>query len=195
MRTKVSKLQASRALNSDADLIAGIAGGDQDCLARLYDRYSGAAMGLACRICGSRTLAEEVVQEAFMSIWQRPGSFDPGRGTAQAFLLGIVHHKAVDAIRREASRAKREEQLAADRESVVEHDVAEEAWLTLRRESVRKALKQLSDVQREALELAYLHGLTYSEVAARLDIPLGTAKTRMRDGMIKLRALLASNQP
>jgi RNA polymerase sigma-70 factor (ECF subfamily) len=194
MRSRASKLQASAELKSDADLIACIAGGDQGCLASLYDRYAGAAMGLAWRVCGSKTLAEEVVQEAFMSIWQRPGSFDPRRGTAQAFLLGIVHHKAVDAVRRESSRTRREEQLATEPEGLVENDVVEEAWLSMRRASVRNALKQLSDVQRQALELAYLHGHTYSEVAARLNIPLGTAKTRMRDGMIKLRALLGSDQ-
>jgi RNA polymerase sigma factor (sigma-70 family) len=195
MRSRASRLWASSELSSDADLIACIAGGDQGCLARLYDRYAGAAMGLAWRICGSKTIAEEVVQEAFMSIWHRPGSFDPRRGTAQAFLLGIVHHKAVDAVRRESSRTRREEQLATEAEGLIEIDVVEEAWLSMRRERVRTALKQLSEVQREALELAYLHGLTYSEVAARLDIPLGTAKTRMRDGMIKLRALLAADQP
>lgn len=190
-RAKVTQINGPL---SDARLINGICSGDQRCLAMLYDRYAGAAFGLAWRVCGNRTIAEDVVQEAFLSIWQRPGSFDSRRGTAESFLLGIVHHKAVDAIRRESSVHKREEKFAADPQEVSENEVVEAAWLSMRRESVRSALKQLSDVQREALELAYLHGLTYRDVASRLGIPLGTAKTRMRDGMIKLRALLGPGE-
>ena len=193
MKSRVSKLDESVS-RSDAQLIKGIAGGDQRCLAKLFDRYSGSALGLAWKICGNRTIAEEVVQEAFLSIWQRPGTFDSSRGTAENFLLGIVHHKSVDAIRRESSVRRREEQFFSDPQETNENDVVEEAWLSMRRRSVRNALAQLSDLQREALELAYLHGLTYADVAARLGIPLGTAKTRMRDGMIKLRALLSGEQ-
>lgn len=195
VKSKVWKLSELNERVSDAHLISGIANGDQRCLAMLYDRYGSSALGLAWKVCGNRTIAEDVVQEAFLSIWQRPGSFDSRRGTAESFLLGIVHHKAVDAIRREASVHRREEKFAADPLESTESDVMEAAWLSIRREEVRNALKQLSDVQREALELAYLHGLTYNDVAVRLGIPLGTAKTRMRDGMIKLRALLSPGAP
>ncbi|MEX2553842.1 MAG: sigma-70 family RNA polymerase sigma factor [Actinomycetota bacterium] len=195
MKSRTFKLPEISERVSDAHLISGIANGDQRCLAKLYDRYGGAAMGLAWKVCGNRTIAEDVVQEAFLSIWQRPGGFDSRRGTAEAFLLGIVHHKAVDAVRRESSVHRREERIAADPLESTENDVMEAAWLAMRRRDVRNALKQLSGVQREALELAYLQGLTYSEVAVRLGIPLGTAKTRIRDGMIKLRALLSPGGP
>jgi RNA polymerase sigma-70 factor (ECF subfamily) len=195
VKSRTFKLPEISERVSDAHLISGIANGDQRCLAKLYDRYGGAAMGLAWKVCGNRTIAEDVVQEAFLSIWQRPGGFDSRRGTAEAFLLGIVHHKAVDAVRRESSVRRREERVAADPLESTENDVMEAAWLAMRRRDVRNALKQLSGVQREALELAYLHGLTYSEVAVRLGIPLGTAKTRIRDGMIKLRALLSPGGP
>jgi RNA polymerase sigma-70 factor (ECF subfamily) len=195
VKSRTFKLPEISERVSDAHLISGIANGDQRCLAKLYDRYGASAMGLAWKVCGNRTIAEDVVQEAFLSIWQRPGGFDSRRGTAEAFLLGIVHHKAVDAVRRESSVHRREERVAADPLESTENDVMEAAWLAMRRRDVRNALRQLSVVQREALELAYLHGLTYSEVAVRLGIPLGTAKTRIRDGMIKLRALLSPGGP
>ncbi|MGQ0679559.1 MAG: sigma-70 family RNA polymerase sigma factor [Actinomycetota bacterium] len=194
MRGRPSRLSPVDEPLSDEQLIGGIASGDQRCLGTFYDRYASAAFGLAWRICNNKTLAEDVVQEAFLSIWQRPGSFDSRRGSAEAFLLGIVHHKAVDAIRREASVHRREQQAAPDMPYISDSEVVEAAWLSMRRDRVRAALRQLSDVQREALELAYLHGLTYSDVAARLGIPLGTAKTRMRDGMIRMRAILASTE-
>lgn len=190
MRTKTGKLKKRREEPDDAGLLKGIVNGDQACLSMFYDRYAGLAFGLAWKICNNRAIAEDVVQEAFMAVWQRPSSFDSSRGSAGSFLLGIVHHKAVDAIRKEESVRRREENFTSDLSNASGDEVIEAAWLALRRQSVLKALQQLSDVQREALELAYLHGLTYSEVAARLHIPLGTAKTRMRDGLIKLRDIL-----
>lgn len=182
-------------------LLKGLASGDQRCLAALYDRYAGPALGLAFKVCGNRTLAEDVVQEAFLALWQRPDSFDARRGSAGSFLMGIVHHKAVDAVRREAAVHRREEHYASDPTEYSEEQVVEAAWVSMRRDKIRLALGRLSQVQRQAIELAYFQGLTYSEVAQRLEIPLGTAKTRMRDGMIRLRSLLAetgeadSNEP
>lgn len=174
----------------DEVLLSGIANGDLSCLNSFYDRYSFPALGLATKICGNRTVAEDVVQDAFLSIWGRPGKFDSSRGTPVAFLMGVVHHKAVDAIRRETSLRRREE-LAFDPKQFYEEDLVELAWLSLSRERMRSALKQLSPAHCQALELAYVHGLTYVEVATHLEIPLGTAKTRMRDGMIKLKALVS----
>jgi len=181
-------------LFDDAGLVRGLAAGDQQSLAALYDRYANAALGLAFKICGNRTIAEDIVQEAFLALWQRPDSFDVKRGSPGAFLMGIVHHKAVDAVRRESSVHRREENFAMDTPDSSGDEVLEAAWVSIRRQKVLAALSQLSGVQRQALELAYLQGLTYSEVASRLDIPLGTAKTRMRDGMIRLRTLLSQSE-
>lgn len=180
--------------SDDSDLLGGLASGNQASLAALYDRYGNAALGLAFKVCGNRAIAEDIVQEAFLALWQKPDSFDARRGSAGSFLMGIVHHKAVDAVRREASVHRREENFAAEPQESSEDEVVEAAWVAMRKSKVRAALALLSDVQREALELAYLQGLTYSDVAARLDIPLGTAKTRMRDGMIRMRTLLAQSE-
>lgn len=180
--------------SDDSDLLSSLAAGNQESLAALYDRYGNAALGLAFKVCGNRAIAEDIVQEAFLALWQKPDSFDARRGSAGSFLMGIVHHKAVDAVRREASVHRREENFAAEPQESSDDEVVEAAWVAMRKSKVLAALKQLSDVQREALELAYLHGLTYSDVAARLNIPLGTAKTRMRDGMIRMRTLLAQSE-
>lgn len=194
MRSRIRKPAPEDERLDEEKLVRGLAAGDQSCLSALYDRYGSAALGLAFKVCGNRTIAEDIVQEAFLALWQRPDSFDSKRGSAGSFLLGIVHHKAVDAVRREASVHRREESYAADPQGSSEDEVVEAAWISMRRQKVLGALRQLTDVQREALELAYLQGLTYSDVADRLNIPLGTAKTRMRDGMIRLRALLAQSE-
>lgn len=194
MKSKMRRPSRVDETSGESDLLSGLAAGDQRCLAALYDRYGNAALGLAFKVCGNRTIAEDIVQEAFLALWQRPDSFDAKRGSAGSFLMGIVHHKAVDAVRREASVHRREENFAVDPQESSEDEVVEAAWLSMRKTKVLSALRQLSPVQREALELAYLKGLTYSEVAERLNIPLGTAKTRMRDGMIRMRALLEQSE-
>lgn len=178
----------------ESDLLGGLVTGDQQSLAALYDRYGNAALGLAFKVCGNRAIAEDIVQEAFLALWQKPDSYDATRGSAGSFLMGIVHHKAVDAVRREASVHRREENYAAEPQESSEDEVVEAAWVAMRKTKVLAALRQLSAVQREALELAYLQGLTYSDVATRLNIPLGTAKTRMRDGMIRMRTLLGQSE-
>lgn len=182
--------RASEDVGDDEWLMNGVARGNHSSLARLYDLYASSAMGLATKICGCRTLADDVVQEVFIAIWQSPARFDSGRGTARAFLMGMVHHKAIDAIRRETSIQKRETQFASEMPKFCADTMFDSAWISVRRQRVGAALQQLSQVQREALELAYLEGLTYCDVAARLCIPLGTAKTRIRDGMIRLTTLL-----
>jgi RNA polymerase sigma-70 factor (ECF subfamily) len=168
-----------------------ISAGDVAAFQSVYDRYAPQAYGLALRISRSRQIAEESVQDAFLSLWNRPGSYRPGKGSLLAYLLRIVHNKTVDAVRHEESLRRRT--LAADdvREEMDDGDLTELAWEALRRQRVRATLQHLSDVQRESLELAYFGGLTMSEVADTLGIPLGTAKTRIRDGMIRLRSLLS----
>lgn len=185
---EAGKPKAERSVVDDK-LLAGIVKGDERSLAMLYDRHSATALALATRVCSSRTLAEDAVQEAFLSLWHRPGNFDPRCGSVRGFLMAVVHHKAVDAVRREMSLRRRDE-LAFDPKPFHEDDMTEAAWISIRRSRVRQALRQLPPAQYEALHLAYLQGLTYVEVATRLDIPLGTAKSRMRDGMIKLKALI-----
>lgn len=178
----------------DRSLLLDVTKGDQAAFETLYDQYVMPALGLAMKICGDRALAEDVVQETFLSIWRRPGAYSPDRGTVSAYVLGMVHHKAVDAIRHEESLRRRERAALSQVEFSTGDELVEEAWVSVRRDRVRRAVSRLSDAQREALELAYFEGLTYSEVADKLGIPLGTAKTRLRDGMIRLRDVLADER-
>jgi len=194
MKSRMRRQPRAEELSDDSDLLGGLAAGNQESLAALYDRYGKTALGLAFKVCGNRAIAEDIVQEAFLALWQKPDGFDARRGSAGSFLMGIVHHKAVDAVRREASVHRREENFAAEPQESSEDEVVEAAWVAMRKSKVQAALGQLSHVQREALELAYLQGLTYSDVAARLNIPLGTAKTRTRDAMIRMRTLLAQGE-
>ncbi|MGH2722297.1 MAG: sigma-70 family RNA polymerase sigma factor [Actinomycetota bacterium] len=178
-------------VEEDAELFRRIAQGDRAAFERLYDRYAASAFGIARRVCGDASLAEDVVQEAFLSIWRRPASYSPERGKVGSYLFGVVHNKAVDAIRREESLRRREQAYGGVEDEVGAADeVVEGAWLALRGRQVREAVTRLSKVQREAIELAYFEGLTCTQVAAKLGIPLGTAKTRLRDGMIRLRSVL-----
>jgi RNA polymerase sigma-70 factor (ECF subfamily) len=181
------------ARDDDARVTGAISAGDVGAFESVYDRYAPQAFGLALRISRSRQIAEESVQDAFLSLWNRPGSYRPGRGSLLAYLLRIVHNKTVDAVRHEESLRRRT--LAAEnvQEDMDDGGLTELAWEALRRHRVRATLQLLSDVQRESLELAYFGGLTMSEVAGTLGIPLGTAKTRIRDGMIRLRSLLSSD--
>jgi RNA polymerase sigma-70 factor, ECF subfamily len=176
----------------DRELLRRISKGDEEAFNELYERYARAAYGLASRICGDKDLAEDVVQEAFLSIWRRPASYRPEKGSVAAYVLGAVHHKSVDAVRHEEA-VRRREHAAGGSDEASGDDIAEEGWLLVMRDQIRSAVDKLSDVQRQALELAYFDGLTYSEVAQRLEIPLGTAKTRLRDGMIKLRNVLSDS--
>lgn len=177
----------------DRELLLLATRGDVKAFEALFDRYAAAAYALAVRICGDRVLAEDVVQETFLSVWRRPGSYSPARGTVAAYILGTLHHKAVDAVRHEQAIRRRVDHLAERGLEPGPPELVEEAWLSVRRDQVRAAVNQLSEVQREAMELAYFEGLTYSEVAEKLGIPLGTAKTRLRDGIIRLRSLLSDS--
>jgi RNA polymerase sigma factor (sigma-70 family) len=172
---------------SDEALVALAARSEQAALAELYDRYGRAAYGLALRVLRDDALAEDAVQEAFLSMWRTASRFVPERGTASTWILTLVHRRAVDVVRREQRRR------ADPLERVPEPGggaVDEEAWVRLQRERVQAALKQLPDQQREALELAYYGGFTQSELAERLGQPLGTIKSRMFMGLSRLRELL-----
>ncbi|HEY7004437.1 MAG TPA: sigma-70 family RNA polymerase sigma factor [Gaiellaceae bacterium] len=172
---------------SDEALIALLARGDDGALAELYDRFGAVAYGLAVRIARDAALAEDVVQEAFMTVWRTASRFVAERAKARTWILTLVHRRAVDLVRREQSR--RAEPLKGLPEAAG-RTADEEAWLRLERTRVQEALKRLPDQQREAIELAYYGGFTQSELADRLGEPLGTVKSRMFTGLNRLRELL-----
>jgi RNA polymerase sigma-70 factor (ECF subfamily) len=176
---------------SDEDLIEAAAAGDGQALSALYDRYAAAVYALALGIVRNPEAAKEVTQEVFLSFWRRPGRFDRSRGSGRAWLLSLAHHRAVDVLRRNRVRhanSLTEEAAASD------EDWTEEVVRSLEGARVREALAALPEAQREALVLAYYGGLTQREIAERLGIPLGTVKTRMRDGLLRLRALLGGGR-
>ena len=172
----------------DEALPAQLARGDENALAELYDRFGRVAYGLAVRVLRDPALAQDAVQDAFLGAWRTAASFDPARGTTSTWLMTLVHRRAVDLVRRE-HRRKTEPLEGAPVASGKTTD--EEAAVREERRRVQAALAQLPSDQREALELAYYGGLTQSELAERLDVPLGTVKSRMFVGLAKLRDLLA----
>lgn len=175
----------------DGQLVELVAQKDAGALEALYDRYGRAAYSLARRILTEETLAQDVVQEVFLSLWRDARRFDAGRGTVATYLLSMTHHRAVDVVRREENlrrwRTSDEGlELAPDPKARVEDEVE----ASERRSEVRAALAELPAAQREALLLAYFGGYTQREVAALVGVPLGTVKTRMAAGMRKMREAL-----
>ena len=174
---------------SDEALVALVARGDEDALAELYDRVGRVAYGLALRVLRDERHAEDAVQEAFLQVWRSAATFRAERAKASTWILTLVHRRAVDLVRREERRQA--DPLTDDSAAGVAPEETEEAaWLRFERERVQSALKQLPDVQREALELAYYGGFSQSELAERLGVPLGTIKSRMFAGLARLRELL-----
>jgi RNA polymerase sigma-70 factor (ECF subfamily) len=173
----------------DAALARAVGDRDEGALSELYRRHAGPCLGLACRVLSDKTLGEEVVQEVFVRTWRDPGRFDATRGTMRAFLLAQVHGRAVDLLRAESARRAREEREAL-RNPAVDIDLEREVMQLTEAEAVRRALSTLSDGEREAIELAYFGGHTYREVAVLLEQPEGTVKSRIRAGLLRLRAAL-----
>ena len=170
-----------------AALLQRSARGDESAFATVYDAVAAKAYGLALRVVRDPAQAEEVVQESFLEVWRLAARFDPERGSAAAWILTIVHRRAVDRVRA-AESATRRDTAYHDRNQPVSHDeTAEAATASLEAHRVRAALATLTPVQREAVELSYLRGYTHAEIARMLDLPIGTAKTRIRDGLIRLR--------
>jgi RNA polymerase sigma-70 factor (ECF subfamily) len=172
----------------DEDLMGLVRGGDPVAFEVVYERHRTVAYSLAYRMCGRRPLAEDVLQEAFLSAWRRSASYDPARGSVRTWLLGIVHHRAVDALRRTGGDGRRRidvpvEELDFDAGVNVDDDVIERE----RAGVVRTALADLPPDQGRVIELAYFGGFTHTEIAAMLDQPVGTIKGRMRLGLDKLR--------
>jgi RNA polymerase sigma factor (sigma-70 family) len=178
---------------ADVQIIQRVVAGDQQALGELYDRWSKPAFSLARRVCADEGLAEDVVQEVFIAFWREPGRFDPARGAFGSWLLTLVHHKAVDAVRRESAIRRRTVPAAEDGEewSVAPGPGADQAALgAVVAGQVRDALGRLPNEQREALALAYYGGYTQREVATLTGVPLGTVKSRMFTGVQRLRSVL-----
>jgi RNA polymerase sigma-70 factor (ECF subfamily) len=177
---------------ADEDLMALVRDGEVRAFDVIFDRHSGAAFSLAYRMCGRRSMAEDVVQEAFLSLWRSGARYDRGRGSVRSWVLRVVHNRAIDAFRSENAKASRDvrdeglaERLVAPERTDREVERRDDA------RQVRGALEQLPPDQRQVIELAYFGGFSHSQIAEMLELPAGTVKGRMRLGLAKLRMSLA----
>lgn len=177
----------------DSDLVSRIGKGDEDAFGGLFRRYAPSARALAQRVVRQTNLAEEIVQEAFLAVWRHPDSYDAERGSVKSWLMGMVHHRAVDLVRREEANRRRSDDAIAGM-SVQEPDPAEEVAdqidLPQERAAVRSALDELPAEQRQVVELMYFEGMSQTKISDRLGIPLGTVKSRTLLAMRRLRAAL-----
>ena len=182
------------AVQLESALLRRVAAGDERALAALYDRLAPLAYGLALRIARDERLAQDAVQDAFLRAWRQVGQYDARRGTARAWLLRIVRNSAIDHVRSE--QALHRAVTRASHEPVAEPTGAPDSALDLERRAgaVRSALAELPTEQRQMIEIAYFQGLSHSEIASREGIPLGTVKTRIRDGVLRLRRLAADGR-
>jgi RNA polymerase sigma-70 factor (ECF subfamily) len=172
------------------ELLRLVARGDNEAFDALYARVAGPVYGLVRRVLRDPAQSEEVTQEVFLWIWREAARFDETQGSAMAWMMTVAHRRAVDRVRSEQSASARH-QRAAQLDVTTAYDAVSEDVLTrLDREAVRQCLAALTPMQRESVTLAYYDGHTYAEVADVLEIPLGTAKTRIRDGLIRLRDCL-----
>jgi len=180
----------------DLELHRRLTAGDRSAFDELYRRYAPTAYGIAYRLTGQQLLAQDVVHDAFLALWRAPEAYDPARGAFRSFFLSLVHHRAVDTIRRE-ERIRARQDRAANLEPVASEDpadgVVEEDFVARRRREVRDALADLPTEQRQVLEMAYLRGMTQVRIAEELRIPLGTVKTRTFAALRKLRGALETD--
>jgi len=176
---------------SDAGLVVAISRYNQDALAEAYRRHAGAVFGLARRLLAEAAMAEEIVQEVFLRLWNTPDKFDPGRGSLRSYLLAQCHGRSVDLLRSESSRRRREENDSR-RTAEAGYDLEREVWDLTVADHVRDAIATLPESEREAIRLAYLGGHTYREVATMLGQPEGTVKSRIRSGLKHLRTELVA---
>ncbi len=172
---------------SKETLLAQIAGGDQAAFGALYDEVAPRVFGLIRRLLVDHAQSEEVTQEVFLEIWQNASRYEPSKGGASTWILTMAHRRAIDRIRSSQSGRDRDVKIGI-RDYVSDYDnVADTVETTIEHERVKEAMTQLTELQRQAVSLAYYGGYSHSEVAAMLSVPIGTVKTRLRDGMIRLR--------
>lgn len=181
----------------DRALMARIKARDKSALSELYDHYHRLLFGLLLSIVRKREEAEDLVQEVFTTIWQKAGQFDTERGTAYTWIVSLCRNKGIDRLRSKVYKEQKKQSTSLDDEDVFhplyseENDPLQDSILSDRAKKLHSALTQISDKQRQVLQVAYFNGMSQSEIADEFDIPLGTVKTRMRDGMIKLREILS----
>jgi len=180
----------------DRDLVRQLRSGDEEAFRALFRRYGPLAKGLAHRVVRQPFLAEEIVQEAFLSLWRDPRSYQEARGTFRVWLLSTVHHRAVDVVRREEAqrRRKQEQQPVEAYQEDIADSVADRIDLAANRERVREALEDIPAAQRQILEMMYFAGKSQSDIARELGLPLGTVKSRTLLGMRRLRLLLGGER-
>jgi RNA polymerase sigma-70 factor (ECF subfamily) len=181
---------ASPADDADRAVLALVADGQLDSLQDLYDRYKTMAYSIAFRITSDASLAEDVVQDAFLGVWRNAGRYVAGRGSVKTWVLAIVHHRAVDAVRRRRPTTELPEREDVPPPALRLPDIWQDVAAGLDRDEIAAAMATLSDVQREAIEMAYWGGLTQQEIAERTGTPLGTVKSRVRLGLLALRRAL-----
>jgi RNA polymerase sigma-70 factor (ECF subfamily) len=175
---------------TDEELIAALAGRELSALDALYDRYHRVAFSMAYRVLGDRGTAEDVVQDAFLSVWRQAKSFRRERGSARTWLMSIVHHRSIDKLRSHANSPNLVPIDEAQERESESTGTWQTVWSTLTGETVRGALSRLPTDQRKSIELAFFSGYTHVEIASLMNVPLGTVKGRMRMGLQKLKALL-----
>ncbi|CAM5570212.1 RNA polymerase sigma factor SigK [Streptomyces spiroverticillatus] len=172
------------------ELIGRVARGDQEAFGRVYDLVSGPVLGLVRSVLRDPAQSEEVAQEVLVEVWRTAARYQPARGSGMTWVLTLAHRRAVDRVRSAQASADREQKAALLDRTPAYDEVSEQVEARLEREQVRRCLRTLTELQRQSVTLAYYRGLAYREVAELLSVPLGTVKTRMRDGLIRLRDCL-----
>src|SRR4051794_17939134 len=184
---------ASPTDDADRAVLALVTAGQLDALQELYDRYRVMAYSIALRITSDASLAEDVVQDAFLGVWRNASRYVEGRGSVKTWVLAIVHHRAVDAVRRRRPTVELPDREAGPPQTLTLPDIWQDVAAGLERAEIATAMGTLSDVRREAIELAYWGGLTQQEISERTGAPLGTVKSRVRLGLLSLRRALGGD--
>jgi RNA polymerase sigma-70 factor (ECF subfamily) len=167
-----------------------VAGGDHEAFSAVFQAVSEPVFGMVSRVLRNRAMSEEVTQEVLVEVWRTAPRYNPGRGSVFAWVLTMAHRRAIDRVRSEQATSSREERVALLEHETEFDEVVEEVEARFERDAVRACLRGLSEVQRQSMALAYYRGLTYREVAEQLALPLGTVKSRLHDGLMKLRDCL-----